>query len=228
MSDRSTQKTRSLSPRTSAQQKPETKTVSKSKVMGRPRIFDEEKVLNIVIEQFWQHGFEGTTFSHLTKATGLHKGSLYQAFGDKKSLFLKALKNYLDQAYHQVMARVDRQASPWQQLRTLVGSVILQNNLMEEGPCGCLAVNTMVEFSAMDSEVMQVLESGYAIRLQTLVEIIEQAQDAGDVHTKLDAVEISQMMCTLLAGMSASIKGPMSIEEAQQTADNFLVLIHQQ
>jgi TetR/AcrR family transcriptional repressor of nem operon len=204
---------------------PTTAAATKSKVMGRPRIFDEEKVLNIVIEQFWLHGFDGTTFSHLTKATGLHKGSLYQAFGDKKSLFIKALKHYLDQAYHEVLARVDRQAPPWTQLRTLLGSVILQNNQMGEGPCGCLAVNTMVELSPMETEVMAVLEAGYSIRMQTLSAMINEAQACGDVDTRLDAVELAQMICTLLAGMSASIKGPLSIEEAQQIADNFLLLI---
>ena len=45
---------------------------------------------------FWARGYEATSMTDLIAATGLHKGSLYQAFGDKHSLFVGALKRYLE------------------------------------------------------------------------------------------------------------------------------------
>ena len=64
-----------------------------SRSVGRPREFDEEAALEAAMDAFWAKGFEATSMTDLCNCTGLHKGSLYQAFGDKHTLFLKALKH---------------------------------------------------------------------------------------------------------------------------------------
>ena len=61
------------------------------KLMGRPREFNEEEALAKIMDVFWARGFEGATVSDLMAATGLKKGSLYAAFGDKRAMYLKAL-----------------------------------------------------------------------------------------------------------------------------------------
>ena len=60
--------------------------------MGRTRGFDEAEVLERAAESFLGTGFEGTSLDDLVRATGLHRGSLYQAFGSKRGLFVTALK----------------------------------------------------------------------------------------------------------------------------------------
>ena len=62
---------------------------------GRPRSFDTDEVLGQVRDAFWRYGYAGTSMDQLSAATGLHKPSLYGAFGDKKRLYLAALDNYL-------------------------------------------------------------------------------------------------------------------------------------
>ena len=62
--------------------------------MARPREFDNDKVLDALRDVFWEHGYEGTSYSHIMAATGLQKGSLYSAFGDKRALYLQALARY--------------------------------------------------------------------------------------------------------------------------------------
>lgn len=62
--------------------------------IGRPREFDEDDVLQRLMDVFWRKGYEGTSLSDLVAASGLQKGSLYAAFGDKKEMFLKALGYY--------------------------------------------------------------------------------------------------------------------------------------
>ena len=59
--------------------------------VGRPREFDEKAALEAAMDSFWQKGFEATSLADLCACTGLHKGSLYQAFGDKHQLFMRAL-----------------------------------------------------------------------------------------------------------------------------------------
>ena len=66
--------------------------------MARKREFDEEEVLEALCDVFWEHGYDGTSYSQIMAATGLQKGSLYAAFGDKKALYLKAIGRYDQQA----------------------------------------------------------------------------------------------------------------------------------
>lgn len=62
---------------------------------GRPRSFDPEKAIEAAQAVFWKHGYEATSLNQLAEAVGLHKPSLYAAFGDKKALYLKALQPIL-------------------------------------------------------------------------------------------------------------------------------------
>lgn len=59
--------------------------------MGRPRQFDENSALDAAAAAFRQRGYAATSIDHLVEATGVHRGSLYGAFGSKHGLFLRVL-----------------------------------------------------------------------------------------------------------------------------------------
>lgn len=67
------------------------------KVLGRPRSFNEEEVLDEAMQVFWAKGFEGASLCDLTEAMGIQPASLYAAFGNKQELFRRALERYRDQ-----------------------------------------------------------------------------------------------------------------------------------
>src|ERR1700733_14070568 len=62
--------------------------------MARPRMFDEQEVLDAAREAFWTNGYTATSLDDLTAATGLGKGSLYAAFGGKRQLFDRLFGDY--------------------------------------------------------------------------------------------------------------------------------------
>jgi AcrR family transcriptional regulator len=64
------------------------------KCRGRPRAFCCEKALDAAVRVFWAKGFEGASLPDLTKAMGINRPSLYAAFGNKESLFRKAMDRY--------------------------------------------------------------------------------------------------------------------------------------
>jgi AcrR family transcriptional regulator len=64
-------------------------------IVGRTRGFDEATVLRAAVAAFRASGYEGTSVGELVEATGLHRGSLYQAFGSKRGLFLAGLRQVL-------------------------------------------------------------------------------------------------------------------------------------
>ncbi len=61
------------------------------KVMGRSKEFEERVVLQKAMELFWKQGYEKTSLSDLVEHMGIHRRSLYDTFGDKHTLFLKAI-----------------------------------------------------------------------------------------------------------------------------------------
>ena len=80
--------------------------------MARPREFEVDKALIQAMRVFWQHGYQGTSVGDLMKAAGVQKQSLYCAFGDKHSLFVKSIELYKNQVLSQVKAIIDETNSP--------------------------------------------------------------------------------------------------------------------
>src|SRR5215472_1215892 len=71
-------------------------TAASSARMARPREFDEQFVLNAVMQCFWNRGYEATSVKDLVDKTGIIAASLYNAFGDKRALFRAALDQYIE------------------------------------------------------------------------------------------------------------------------------------
>jgi TetR/AcrR family transcriptional regulator, transcriptional repressor for nem operon len=64
--------------------------------MGRPRGFDEAAAVARAEELFAAHGYDGTSVDDLVRGLGIHRGSLYSAFGSKRALYLRVLRNHVD------------------------------------------------------------------------------------------------------------------------------------
>jgi TetR/AcrR family transcriptional repressor of nem operon len=64
--------------------------------MGRPREFDEDKVVHAAVAMFAQRSYDGTSIDDLVNHLGVHRGSLYKTFGNKRGLYLTALRRHVD------------------------------------------------------------------------------------------------------------------------------------
>src|SRR5262249_19249611 len=84
--------------------------------MARPRKFDEAQVLRAAMDQFWTAGYAGTSLDNLTEITGLGRGSLYGAFGDKRTLFLRALRDYCCRAIDEWRAKLTGPGAAYERL----------------------------------------------------------------------------------------------------------------
>ena len=63
---------------------------------GRPRSFDEREALEKATQVFWSKGYDGVTIDDLVAGMGVGRPSLYSVFGDKRTLFLRVLKDYAE------------------------------------------------------------------------------------------------------------------------------------
>ena len=138
------------------------------KVMGRPREFDEDEALAKILDVFWAKGFEGTSMSDLETATGLRKGSLYAAFGDKRAMYLKALALYgrttIDEAVR-VLTGIDapeRRIGKF--LQSAIDAVAVENDRR-----GCFLCNASIDQAALDPETQRSV-NGNLERLRRVLE----------------------------------------------------------
>ena len=126
-------------------------------MVGRPREFDPEFVLDAAMRAFWAKGYEATSMSDLMAVTGLHKGSLYQAFGDKHSLFVQSLTRYLQDMASQVQKIIVVAETPLDALRSVLHRMIDIVDTHDGCPMGCMAINSLIELAPHDPEVQKIL-----------------------------------------------------------------------
>lgn len=72
--------------------------------MGRPRGFDENVAIAAAASVFARRGYEGTAINDLVTATGVHRASLYKAFGSKRGLYLAAVRQQVEAAARSALA----------------------------------------------------------------------------------------------------------------------------
>lgn len=120
---------------------------------GRPRSFDVEAALEQAMLTFWRYGYEGSSIGALTGAMGISAPSLYAAFGDKRRLFLAAMRRYAGDP--EVLggaidaAPTAREAAE----RMLVGAATAYTG--ETTPKGCLLASATASGSAASRDVQR-------------------------------------------------------------------------
>src|SRR5262245_15188792 len=108
--------------------------------MARPRRFDEAAALQSAIDCFWQHGYEATSMRDLAESMGVSAPSLYNAFGDKQTLFARALERYLECTTRDRLARIEASLPPKAAICSFF-SEIIEHSLADPERKGCFLVN---------------------------------------------------------------------------------------
>ncbi|MEL6265272.1 MAG: TetR/AcrR family transcriptional regulator [Pseudomonadota bacterium] len=131
---------------------------------GRPRGFDMDAVLDIITGLFWERGYEAVSLADIMAATGLRKGSLYAAYGDKRAMYLKALARY--EAAH-VARTVALLRGPGPARVRLEAFLAAPIEAAYEGDDrrGCFLCNASADLAAADEEAASLVRQGFA-RLQ--------------------------------------------------------------
>jgi len=120
--------------------------------MARRREFDEDKVLDALRDVFWEHGYDGTSYADIMAATGLQKGSLYSAFGDKRALYQKAIARYDTQIVSAGVKMLrDGNLSPKVRIENLMNGPVEAAGT-REGRMGCLLCNAAIDQAPTDKE----------------------------------------------------------------------------
>jgi TetR/AcrR family transcriptional repressor of nem operon len=170
--------------------------------MARPRKFDEDHVLVAARQRFNETGYHGTSVQDLSLATGLSKGSLYGAFGDKEALFRRVFDDYCaasDESAAALLKGPEDEALD--RARAWLRSV--------EGPTdrrGCLLAKGTAELSWENEAVAARSLAAFETLIDSLRRLVEQAQRAGHIDPGADAEALGGLILTTHRGLEALAK----------------------
>ena len=193
--------------------------------MARPREFDEAEVVQAARDQFWLHGFNGTSLDQLTVVTGLGRGSLYAAFDDKRDLFLRALDDYATAVMGHLLADLRDPEKPGR--NRIVDHIRLITKLLtaDTKGRGCLMAKSAAEMGATDKEVARRVRKWLDGYQGDLAEAIRAAQRDGDVDPDVDPDEWALLILALLRGAEALRKGGLPPRAIVAVADQAIELL---
>lgn len=172
--------------------------------MGRRREFDVDKALEAALEVFWQKGYEGSSFEDLTRATGVARPGLYSAFGNKRSLFLKALDRY-DAKYMTYLA--EALAEP--RIRDVVrrffeGAIDVQT--LDGQARGCAVVNGALACSDGTEPIRQELLARQASTEHAWRSRLERAVREGELSPQSDCEMLASYVMAVNQGLGVQAK----------------------
>jgi AcrR family transcriptional regulator len=188
---------------------------------GRPREFCVDHALSEALRVFWEKGYEGASLTDLTEAMGITRPSLYAAFGNKESLFRKALDLYEREkmAYiGEALAKPTARAVAETMLRGALA------NVTGEGPHGCLRVIASVacgeEAESIRCEVMERTKAGK----DSLVARFDRAKAEGDLPAHVDPEGLTRVLIAYLQGISVQANMGEPREDLEKLIDTALAL----
>ncbi|MGA8617583.1 MAG: helix-turn-helix domain-containing protein [Candidatus Sulfotelmatobacter sp.] len=185
--------------------------------MGRPRGFDEDVALEAAMRVFWEKSYEGATIADLTEAMGINRSSMYAAFGDKESIFQRAMERYRESRMTYI-----RQALAQPSLREVVAGLIhgTAEFLSTPGnPRGCLSIQGALACGT-DAEPVKLAiidwrKSGEA----ALKKRLQQAQTEGELPAEVQPADFARYVSSVIAGLGVQAANGATKAELRRVAN---------
>ena len=181
------------------------------------RQFDEQEVIALALDVFWRKGLNDTTMQDLAAATGVQRGSLYNAYGDKEAIFLRAFDQYAGDFLESV-AKLLAEGDVAERLTKFFDSAIV-NMTGGSQPRGCLTTRTALN-AEISSEVVRE-------RVQDLLGRLEQAvgkaiSSAPGGRPAAEANRLARVVVTFTRGLAVMERAGYSRKQLKESASTFV------
>ncbi len=171
--------------------------------MARNREFEESQVVASATDVFWTKGYEATSVQDLVDATGLSRGSLYGAFGDKEQLFRKALAHFEERSFASFQTTAASQAGGVDKIR----SVFHQAAESTLNDCrGCMVANAATELSSREPWMAEIGEASRRGLERFFQSCLDLAAAAREIDPDKASPAIARFLTNSLLGLRVVAK----------------------
>lgn len=168
--------------------------------MPRPRAFNETDALDAAVTCFLRRGLEATSVRDLTAEMGLTCPSLYNAFGDKRALFARALEHYAMRSLRERIRRLEQLASPKAAIRAYLEESIART-FSNPDRAGCLIINSALEVAPHDAELRTVI-AGYLTEIEMFFRgRLDAAKARGEIAQRLPLDDTARLLLAVVLGI---------------------------
>ncbi|MER6378088.1 TetR/AcrR family transcriptional regulator [Streptomyces mirabilis] len=186
-------------------------------LIGRPRSFDSEQVLERAMLVFWRHGYEGASLTGLTTAMGISRTSMYAAYGNKRRLFELALARYADT----VMAYASRAlAAP---AACEVAETFLRENVQavtaRDRPLGCFSLQGGLACGPDNTAVPTTLARSRQAGEQAMCDRFRRAADEGDSLPGIAPEDLARFLMVVSEGLAVHAAAGSTAEDLTRVVD---------
>lgn len=192
--------------------------------MGRSKEFDESEVLQKAMELFWKQGYEKTSMRDLVTHMGIHRKSIYDTFGDKHSLYLKAVEYYSEFSSTKFRDKIQSAKNSIQAIQYIFDYIIEGQG---DNHLGCLFVNAATEFGTSDNDILKKTDYAFIQEEKIIENIIQKGQDSGEISMKYSVELLGEILHNSFVGLRVLVKTSTSKVKMYNTANFFLDLMRE-
>jgi AcrR family transcriptional regulator len=182
------------------------------------RQFDEQEMIATALDVFWRKGLHDATMQDLAAATGVQRGSLYNAYGDKEAIFQRAFDQYAGQlmeACSEALSEGDDIAARLQNFLDL----LIVNMTSGSPPRGCLTTRTALDGAISSAAVRQRVQ-GVLSRLEQLVG--KAISSVPDKRLAANANRLARVVVTFTRGLAVMERAGYSRKQLRELAATFI------
>ncbi len=184
--------------------------------MARKKEFDPKQALAKAMTVFWRHGYENTSMDALMREMGIAKQSLYDTFGDKRALYLKALAYYRDETNAGLREVLDSNQSVRDGFAKLLFG--LSSESREQHERGCLLLSANLERDTGDTVIANFLRDNQATVESIFVAALRRAQKSGELSPKQNPAALGRFFVVTIQGMRAMARLKSERKALEQVA----------
>jgi TetR/AcrR family transcriptional repressor of nem operon len=192
--------------------------------VARTKEFDPDVALRAALELFWERGYAATSMADLVEHMGIARASIYATFGDKRALYLKALRRYGELVDPDLLTGLSQPGPVLPAVRALVERYAAQA-AGEYGRRGCFVVNTAVELGPHDPLAARGVEASWDFVETALTSALIRAQAQGELGGDRDPRGLARFLLVLLQGLRVVGKAATGPDRLRDAAAQALALL---
>jgi TetR/AcrR family transcriptional repressor of nem operon len=168
--------------------------------MARPREFDEAIVLDAAIDRFWLNGYEATSVRDLAEEMNISGASLYNAFGDKRNLYERALTRYLNETLRERIKRIEASHTPRDAIVRFLDEIVARS-LADKKRRGCMLVNSAIENAPREAASAAIIATFLREVEAFFMRSVSAGQADGTISSDHTAADLSKSLLGALLGI---------------------------
>lgn len=180
------------------------------------KTFSDDQVIEKIMHLFWKQGYYHTSMDDIVTTSGVKKQSLYNALGDKHTLYLKALSRYHQQTLTACARDMQQLERAGESALAVLGMLFSRGLTTDVQPLGDLMANAVAEFGASDADVQRAVTWFYDDYLTLIAAAILKGQASQQVTTQQSSMALAQSLLDARIGLQTRLRLGSQIDVAQQ------------